>query len=139
MSSTTPPALRTVIAVAAGVFVGGIAIFGVEALGHALVPPPVGLDVADPAAVRQAMATMPAVQFLPLLLAYLAGPSLGATLAARMAPSHPLRHAGAVAAFFMVGGIMNFRAIPHPAWFVALAVAAFAVAPFLGVRLAGRR
>ncbi|MCC6772458.1 MAG: hypothetical protein IT360_14785 [Gemmatimonadaceae bacterium] len=75
MSSTTPAALRSVIAVAAGVFVGGIAVFGVEALGHALVPPPAGLDVADPEAVRQASATRPAVHFLPLRLAYLAGPA----------------------------------------------------------------
>lgn len=139
MSSTTPPILRTVIAVAAGVFVGGIAVFGVEALGHALVPPPAGLDVADPEAVRRAMSTMRAAHFLPLLLAYLVGPSLGAALAARMAPSHPLRHAAAVAAFFLVGGLMNFRAIPHPAWFVALAVAAFTAAPFIGVRISGRR
>ncbi|MCC6772459.1 MAG: hypothetical protein IT360_14790 [Gemmatimonadaceae bacterium] len=56
-----------------------------------------------------------------------------------MAPSHPLRHAGVVAAFFLVGGIMNFRAIPHPSWFVVLAITAFVAGPFIGVRLAGRR
>ncbi|MBK6486659.1 MAG: hypothetical protein IPF98_07290 [Gemmatimonadetes bacterium] len=139
MSSSTPAALRSVIAVAAGVFVGGIAVFGVEALGHALVPPPAGLDVANPEAVRQAISTMPAVHFLPLLVAYLAGPSLGSALTARMAPAFPLRHAGVVAAFFLVGGLMNFRAIPHPTWFVLLAVLAFVAAPFVGVRMAGRR
>ncbi|HNV75472.1 MAG: hypothetical protein IPF87_17150 [Gemmatimonadetes bacterium] len=139
MASTTPPGIRSVIAVAAGVFVGGIATVGVEALGHILVPPPPGLDVNDAEAVKAAMPTLPTAHFLPILVAYLIGPTLGAALAARMAPSRALVHAGVVGAFFLVGGIMNFRAIPHPTWFVALSIVAFIVAPFLGSRMVGKR
>ncbi len=137
-ASSTPPALRSVIAVSAGIFLGGIAIFGVEALGHLVVRPPAGLDVTDPIAVRRVIATMPAVHFLPVLLAYVVGPALGAALAARMSPAHPLRHASIVAIVFLVGALMNFRNIPHPAWFVACSIVAFMAAPFLGVRLARR-
>lgn len=138
MASKTPPPVRSVIAVAAGLFVGGIATFGVEALGHALVPPPPGLDVTNMEAVKAAMPTLPAAHFLPILLAYLVGPTLGAALAARMAPSRALVHAGVVGAFFLVGGLRNFMNIPHPAWFMVAACLAFIAAPFLGSRLAGR-
>jgi len=138
MKSKTPPPVRSVIAVSAGLFVGGIATFGVEALGHIVVPPPQGLDVTDLAAVRAAMPTLPIAHFLPLLLAYLIGPTLGAALAARMSPSRPLVHAGFVGAFFLIGGVRNFMSIPHPAWFVALAIVAFVAAPVLGARLVGK-
>ncbi len=138
MASNTPPAARSVIAVAAGLFVGGIATFGVEALGHILVPPPPGLDVTNADAVKAAMPTLPAAHFLPLFVAYLVGPTLGAALAARMAPSRALVHAGVVGAFFLVGALMNFRAIPHPTWFVVLASLAFIAAPLLGTRLVGK-
>ncbi|GMV09923.1 MAG TPA: hypothetical protein PKC83_06200 [Gemmatimonadaceae bacterium] len=138
MSSSTPPIIRSVISVAAGIFIGGIATYGVEALGHVLVPPPAGLDVSDPAAVKAAMRTLPAAHFLPLLFAYLVGPSLGAALAARMAPARARLHAAIVGGFFAVGGAANFMAIPHPQWFVALAMLAFLAAPLIGSRLAGR-
>jgi len=134
VTSTTPLFLRSILAVAAGIFVGAVAVFGVEALGHAAVPLPRGIDPVNPGT----MTALPTGNLMMLLLAYLVGPTLGATIAARLAPGHPLRHAGVVAAFFVVGGIMNFRALPHPAWFVALSMVAFLSAPWLGTRLAGK-
>lgn len=138
MSAAAPPIIRSIIAVAAGIFIGGIATLGVEALGHIAVPPPAGLDVNDPAAVRAAMPSLPVAHFLPILLAYLAGPSLGAALAARMAPSRPGRHATLVGAIFLAGGVMNFVAIPHPRWFVVASILAFVIAPLVGMRLSRR-
>lgn len=138
LRGTIPPLFRSIIAVSAGVFIGGIATLGVEALAHVIVPPPRGLDVTNPESVKAVMATMPAAHFLPILLGYLIGPTIGAALAARMSPSRPLVHAGIVGAFFMVGAVNNFNAIPHPLWFMVLAVVAFVAAPFLGTRLVGR-
>ncbi len=138
MSSSAPPIIRSIIAVAAGVFIGGIATVGVEALGHVFVPPPAGLDVTNPEAVRGAMAALPTRHFLPLLLAYVVGPTLGAALAARMAPSRARLHAAVVGGVFAVGGFMNFMSIPHPAWFVVASMLAFLAAPLLGTRIAGR-
>jgi len=138
MSSSAPPIIRSIVAVAAGVFIGGIATLGVEALGHVLVPPPAGLDVNDPAAVKAAMASLPTAHFLPILLAYVVGPTLGAALAARMAPARARLHASLVGGVFAVGGLMNFMTIPHPVWFVVLSMLAFVAAPLLGMRLARR-
>lgn len=138
MTTATHPIIRSVIAVAAGVFIGGIATYGVEALGHVLVPPPAGLDITDAAAVKAAMPTLPAAHFLPLLFAYLVGPSLGAALAARMAPGRARLHATVVGGVFAAGGAVNFMEIPHPPWFVVLAMLAFLAAPLIGVRLARR-
>ncbi|HEX4935485.1 MAG TPA: hypothetical protein VFV33_20030 [Gemmatimonadaceae bacterium] len=138
MRSQTPPPVRSVIAVAAGLFVGGIATFGVEALGHVAVPPPQGLDVTNLEAVKAAMPTLPVAHFVPILIAYVVGPTLGAALAARMAPSRARVHAGVVGAFFLAGAVRNFMSIPHPVWFVVASVLAFLAAPLLGSRLVGK-
>jgi hypothetical protein len=133
-----PPYLRSVIAVSVGLFFGAFITFGVEALGHLVVPPPEGFDPKDPISVAATMAQMPTSAFLLLLLAYLVGPTSGAWIAARLAPSRSFRHAAVVGLFFLVGGVANFWNIPHPVWFVIAATLVFAAAPFLGTRLAGR-
>ena len=133
-----PPPLRSVIAVCAGIFVGALMIYAVQIVAHAVAPLPVKMDPSDPASTRAAMASMTTRNYLGLLFAYLAGPTIGCWLAARMAPSRALVHAVVVGAFFLVGGIGNFMKLPHPAWFVAASVLAFAAAPFLGTRMSGR-
>ncbi|MEO6446223.1 MAG: hypothetical protein ABIZ91_10070 [Gemmatimonadaceae bacterium] len=138
MRAPMPPIFRSIVAVSAGMFVGGIAIFGVEALAHLLVPPPPGLDVTNPENVRNVMSTMPAAHFLPILLGYLIGPTVGAALTARMARSRPLLHASVMAGIFIMGALKNFMEIPHPIWFIVLALLAFMAAPFLGTKWAGK-
>lgn len=138
MKNPAPPFLKSIIAVSVGVFFGGLAIFAIERLGHLIVPPPPGLDPNDPVSVASAMTQMPAAAFLVLFLAYLLGTSAGAWIAARLAPSHHFRHAAIVALFFIIGALFNFVSIPHPVWFVVVAMLAFAAAPFIGTRLAGR-
>jgi hypothetical protein len=138
MKNPAPPYLRSVIAVSVGLFFGALITFAVEAIGHVFFPPPSGFDPKDPISVAAAMARMPASGFIPLLVAYVVGPTFGAWIAARLAPSYHFRHAAVVALFFLVGGIANFRSIPHPTWFVIASTLAFLAAPFLGTRLAGR-
>lgn len=136
--SPVVPFLRGVIAVSAGLVTGAIGIMVLEILGHMVVPPPAGIAMADPAALRAAMPGFPVTYFVPVLLAYVVGPTIGAALAARLAPARPLAHAGVVAGAMALGALQNFRAIPHPAWFVGASFVAFALAPLAGVRLARR-
>lgn len=133
-----PPILRSVLAVGAGVVAGGLTVFGIEVLGRLAVPPPPGHDPGDPASIAAAMAAMPPAAFAILLLAYVTGPTLGAWLAARRAPSRPTLHAASVGAFFVAGGLSNFLTIPHPVWFVIAAMVVLVAAPFVGARLARR-
>ena len=64
-----------------GFFAGFIATFAaislVQALGHAVIPPPADLDVKDQAAFAEWLATAPAGSFLFVLASYFAGAFLG--------------------------------------------------------------
>lgn len=135
-STAAPPIVRSAIAVSAGVFLGGVAIFGIEAMGRILIPQGgAGVPVAG---ANPAMPAWTLGTALSVLLAYALGPTIGAWFAARMAPSRPLVHAGLVGGVFLFGGVTNFVRFPHPGWFVAISLLCFAAAPFLGTKLAGR-
>lgn len=134
-----PPVAKSVIAVCAGLFVGGLMMIVLERLGHVIAAPPVNNNPSDPASVRAAMETMTTTNFLLLLASYFGGSTLGCWIAARMSPSRAFRHALVVGALFIFTLASYFRQVPHPAWFVAASLVAFAAAPFLGTRMSGKR
>ena len=53
------------------------------------------------------------------LLAHALGSFAGAWLAARLAATHKMKFALGIAAFTMIGGIVNAFMLPAPAWFIA--------------------
>jgi hypothetical protein len=134
-----PPVAKSVIAVCAGLFVGGLMIVALERLGHLVASPPVSENPSDPASVRAAMARMTTTNFLLLLAAYFGGSTIGCWIAARMAPSRALGHTLVVGALFVFTISSYFTSVPHPAWFVAASLLAFIAAPFLGTRMSGKR
>jgi hypothetical protein len=110
----------------------------VQFINGLVFPPPAGFDPADPAAMAAMVSQMPPGAFIILVLGYLLGATAGCYTAARLAGSDRYGKARLVALVFIIGGIMNFRAIPHPTWVVAASFLAFGVAPFLAMRLARR-
>lgn len=132
-----PPVAKSVIAVCAGLFVGGLMMTFIERMGHLIAEPPMPANPADPASVSAAVASFTTTNFLLLLASYFFGSTLGCWISARMAPSRALWHALGVAVLFILTVGWYFLRIAHPAWFVAAAFVAFALAPFAGTRMAG--
>ncbi|MBL8958297.1 MAG: hypothetical protein JNJ98_00470 [Gemmatimonadetes bacterium] len=132
------PRVRNIVSVGAGVFVGVILLVVLQAANGMAFPPPPGTDPNDPESMRRAMAAMTTPAYVGLIAGYLIATTVACTLAARLAGTDPSRRARLVGLAFIVAGIMNFRAIPHPGWVVVATLAAFVSAMVLGPRLAGR-
>jgi len=130
-----PPFSRSVLAVLAGIAVGVALIAGVGAASTQLYPLPAGLDVNNREAMSNYAATLPLAAFLVVLAGYAVGGLGGGYLAARLAPSAPARHAGAIALFLVVASVINLRAIPHPGWFWVANLVVVLVFPLLAARL----
>jgi pimeloyl-ACP methyl ester carboxylesterase len=130
---------RGIAATVAGVLVAGLTIAGVEWLGHRLYPPPAGLKADDLEALAAHVAAMPIGALLFVLLAWLLGVFLGGLLAALLAGRRPRLYAGVIAAVILLGAIANFAMIPHPAWFMALAVISLPLVGFAAAGLATAR
>jgi hypothetical protein len=129
--------LLTVLAVFAGLLIGGLANSALVALGPLLIPPPAGLDMTTPEGLRSAMLQLEPRHFLFPWLAHAGGTFIGALVAARLAPKHSLLPPLLVGAFFLLGGISMVALVGGPLWFIALDLGfAYLPAALLAARLA---
>lgn len=113
------PTSRNILAVLAGLVVGGIVNMGIVSVGPYLVPLPEGADVSTTETLRESMKLFRPVHFLPPFLAHALGTLAGAFVAARLAASHPLPLAMVIGACFLAGGIAAVNMLGGPTWFIA--------------------
>ncbi len=126
---------RSILAVVAGLVLGVVIIAAVEYMSHMAYPPPPGLDMKDPEAMKAMVANLPVGALLFLLLAWALGSFGGGWLAARLSQRLQMRHAMIVGALLMLAGIMNMIMIPHPTWLWVLGITVYLPAAYLGARL----
>jgi hypothetical protein len=128
----------SVIPVWAGVFVGGLLIEATELLGSLVYPPPPGMNPDDPAAVKAAMANLPAGALLLVLLGWIVGTFVGAWITAQKAERAPIGHGLVLGGLSLVGAVVNMLMIPHPVWFWIAGVAILLPAAYLGAKRGAR-
>jgi hypothetical protein len=131
--------LRNLLAVVAGVIVGGLVNTGVIAAAPYVIPPPPGVDMTTPEGLRAGMPLLEPRHFVFPFLAHALGTLAGAALAVSMGRGNRGRLALIVAVVFLAGGIAAASMIPAPAWFVALDLAAaYVPMAWLATRLVRR-
>lgn len=127
--------LRSVVGAVLGVVVGAIVIFIVEGAGHALFPPPAGIDLKDPAALATVMAQIPfgakAAVLAGWFLGIVAGGVASLLVAQRWAPV-----AWVVTLSLFGLAAVTMATIPHPLWMVVSAVALSGFGGWLAIKLA---
>jgi hypothetical protein len=129
--------MRIAMAVVAGIVVAFLCVFAVEFIGHALYPPPAGLDMKNPADQARLMEAMPAAAKAMVLLGWFVGSLAGAWVANRIAGRSL---AGWIVALLVVAaGVATMVMIPHPAWMWAGGIALPLAGAWVAERLAGRR
>jgi uncharacterized membrane protein YqgA involved in biofilm formation len=133
------PILRNALVLIGGIIVGSIVNMGLIKIGHALIPPPVGLNMNTMEGVKEAMTMFTTKDFIFPFLAHALGTLTGAYFVARLAASHQLRLALTVGVFFLLGGISMVTQLSAPLWFNVLdLVGAYIPMAWLGGRMAGR-
>lgn len=131
------PAVRGSVAIIAGIIVAGLVIGGVEAIGHAIWPPPAALDLArvdDQAGIMEAM---PLEAKIVVVLAWFLG-SLGGAVSA-IAIARRVLPAWIVAVAIAGLGLWTTQLFPHPDWMLASAVVLPLVAVLVAKRLMSRQ
>lgn len=128
--------LRKILAVVAGVVTCVLVVFVVEAIGHLVYPPPPGVDLHDPEAVKSLISTLPAGALLFVVLAWVLGAFAGGAVAGLIGRS--LVPAILIGAIELLFGIMTMVMIPHPVWMIALGVLLPIPSAWAGGRLLNR-
>jgi len=127
--------IRSVLAVVAGVIVAVIVVGVVEAIGHAIYPPP-EIDLSDSEALQAIIAKLPVGAIAFMLVAWGLGSFAGGLTAAGIAGRAHTAHASFVGGIQMAFGILTILMIPHPLWFVIASFAIVIPSAWLGAQLA---
>jgi len=132
------PTVKNIIAVAAGIIVGGIVNSAIVSIGPSIIPLPEGADVSTMEGVRESMHLFGFVNFIPPFLAHALGTLVGAFLAVKLAASHHKQIALGIGVFYLLGGITAAWMIGGSIVFIVVDLA-FAYIPMalLGLKLAG--
>ncbi|HJP30162.1 MAG TPA: hypothetical protein QGF95_06375 [Candidatus Latescibacteria bacterium] len=126
--------IRALLGVFGGLALAMTMVFVLEGIGHQMYPPPADLDPTDREAFAAAVAAMPVMALVMVLIAYSLGTFAGAWLAARVG--------GRPFYAFLVGGVMtlagmtNLIAVPHPLWFTIVGTLIFLPSAWVASRLA---
>jgi len=134
-----PSLLRNVLAIVAGVVIGGVVNGGLITLSPSLIPPPAGVDVSNAESLGKAMHLFEPRHFVMPFLAHALGTLAGALAAYLIAATHKARFAYAIGVLFLCGGVAASFMIPAPAWFIALdLLVAYLPMAWLGIRIGSR-
>ncbi len=132
------PIIRNILAVLAGLFIGGLVNLGIIIISPSLVPLPPGVDPNDLESIKSNIHLYEAKHFLMPFVAHALGTLVGAFIAVKLAASHHLYIGIGIGAFFIIGGIMAVSMIPGPMWFSVLdLLIAYIPMGWLGWKLAG--
>lgn len=131
------PSMRNILAVIAGIIIGGAVNMGIIMLSSSIIAPPAGVDVADMESLASNMHLFEARHFIMPFLAHALGTLAGAIITAKIAAKNNTKLAVAIGVFFLFGGLANAFMLPAPAWFLVIDLT-FAYIPmgWLGGQLA---
>lgn len=134
------PILRNILAVLAGVFIGGALNMGIIMISSSIIPPPEGADLTTMEGLKAAMSLMGPKHFLMPFLAHALGTLLGAFIAALIATKNKIRFAMGIGIWFMIGGIINIIMLPSPMWFTLVDLGlAYIPMAFIAGKLVARK
>lgn len=130
---------RTFLGIIVGAVVMWLAIMCLEFAGHALFPPPPGLNPQNPDDLIKIISQASVGAMGMLVVAWVAGAFAGGFVAAKVARPHPHGAAVTIALLVMAGvGGMIYLVPDHPIWVSALGLILPIPAALVAARLACR-
>jgi len=134
------PILRNILAVVAGIFIGGAVNMGLIMLSSEIIPLPEGVDPADIESLKANLHLFEAKHFIMPFLAHALGTLVGALITALIAATHKMKMALIIGVFFLTGGIANVAMLGGPIWFTILdLVVAYLPMAWLGGMFGGAK
>ena len=113
------PIVRNILAVIAGMLLGGVVNMGLIQISGSVIPPPAGADMTTAEGIKAALPLLEPKHFIFPFLAHALGTLVGAFIAAKIGATRRLMLAMIVGFVSLAGGIAAIFMIPAPTWFMA--------------------
>ena len=134
------PVLRNILAVIAGVIVGGIVNISIVMISGTVIAPPDGVDVTTTEGLKASMHLFEPKHYIMPFLAHALGTLVGAIVAAAIAINRKITVGLIVGGFFLIGGTMMVFQLPSPMWFNALdLIVAYIPMGYLGGKIVSKK
>ncbi|MCR4318562.1 MAG: hypothetical protein NUW37_19640 [Planctomycetes bacterium] len=139
--------VRNVVAVLVGVLICGILISLIQMISNMLYPLPEELsgltmeDMGKPETIEKLSAHidgLPVAAFMIVAASYLIGTFVGSFAATKISGSGSIVGAAIIAVLFIIGGVLNVTAVPHPTWFAVGHFATYPLGAFIGWKLGSK-
>lgn len=131
------PILRNILAILAGVILGGLVNMGIIMISGSIIPPPEGVDPSNMENIKANMHLYETKHFIFPFLAHALGTLVGAFIAFLIAVNHKTTFALVIGFFFLLGGIASVFMLPAPGWFIVFdLVLAYIPMAWIGAKLA---
>ena len=127
---------RKAAATLAGILVAVIVVGLVEAIGHALYPPPDDINLEDPAAMAAIIQKLPLGALLFVVAGWICGALAGGFIAMKVARRMSIVPSLIVGAAMTAATIYTLFAIPHPLWMAIAGVVLPVPVTLYGAQLA---
>tara|TARA_R110002072_G_scaffold293232_3_gene462438 strand:- start:8096 stop:8512 length:417 start_codon:yes stop_codon:yes gene_type:complete len=111
------PTLRNILAVIAGILIGGTVNMLIINFSGSIIAPPEGVDTTTAEGLKEGIHLFEPKHFLMPFLAHALGTFVGAFIAALIAATHKMKFAIAIGCVFLLGGIGAVFMIPAPLWY----------------------
>lgn len=125
--------MKTFLASVAGLVIGGVMIWALEALGHQLFPLPFEIDPENLEDLRNLMFKIPVESMISIIVAHVVGVFTGLCVA-------KVIQKDSVVPLYIIGGLflfstgINLMVIPHPVWFSVADVGGVLIVSLLFIR-----
>jgi hypothetical protein len=129
------PIFKNILAVVAGLVVGGALNMAIIMISGSIIPPPEGVDNTTMEGLKAGMHLFQPKHFILPYLAHALGTFVGALLAAIIAATHKMKFALSIGIFFLLGGIANVIMLPSPVWFTITDLGIYLPMGFLAGKL----
>ena len=134
-----PNLLRKVLAILAGIAIGGGVNMVLITISPSLIPPPAGVDINNAESLSHGIHLFEPRHFVMPFLAHAVGTLTGALTAYLIAATYRVQIAYVIGAVFLCGGVAASIVIPAPAWFITLdMLAAYIPMAWLGIQMGMR-
>jgi hypothetical protein len=117
------PILKNILAVIAGILIGGALNMGIIMISGSIIPPPDGADLTTMEGLKASMHLLQPKHFIMPFLAHALGTFSGALITATIAANHKMKFALGISLWFLLGGVINIFMLPSPTWFTILDLA----------------
>lgn len=133
------PTLKNTMIVILAIVAGMIAMMLGHRVSNVILPPPDGFDVSNMESFIANAGKLTTGHWLLALLSHAFGPLVSGFIVARFVVSHHRQLLWIVALAWIIAGVLNLMAIPHPLWFKIADIMVYIPMTFIGAKLSGWR